>query len=177
MTEKVDDREFVECIVKYEGILKAYARSMLPTWDGVEEVLQNSYLIIWRKWEQLQDPSEFLPWSKTILRFETLKYRRNKATDRHVLDEDVLELIAKEGETEEAVSTEEKQLALQNCLSKLKKTHQNLLLSHYNHGQPLNKLAQDIGKSSNSLYKLMGRLRVKLQDCIETNLDLTPQGS
>jgi len=173
MEKSPQEQAFVQCVIRYETILKAYARSILPHWEGVEEVLQNSYLIIWRKWEQLQQDSEFLPWSKTIVRFEALKYRRNKATDRHILDEDLLELIASEGEVpSELHSVEEEQKALQKCLKQLKPSHQKLVLAHYHEGNSLKALADTMSKSPNSLYKLMARLRQKLQTCIELQVNL-----
>lgn len=172
MDTEVHDKEFVQCVIRHEPILKAYGRSLLPTWEGVEEVLQETYLIAWRKWDKLQSSDEFLPWAKTILRFEALKYRRNKATDKHILDEDILEMLAEEGEAASQDSLNEKQQVLAQCLQSLKQNHRQLVLSHYQAGESLVNIASRFGKSSNSLYKLMGRLRQKLQDCIETKLSV-----
>ena len=48
--------------------------------------------------------------------------------------------------------------------------HQELLLAPYSGEGRVTALAEQGGKSANALYKLLGRLREKLADCIHTSL-------
>mgnify|MGYP001801209965 CR=1 FL=1 len=58
-TEETSLRGFVE----HEDILRAYARSLLPLWEAVGEVMQEASVVMWRKLDQLRNESEFLPWA------------------------------------------------------------------------------------------------------------------
>jgi RNA polymerase sigma-70 factor (ECF subfamily) len=85
-TEKNTDHEaFLRLFSRFEGNLRAFVASLIPTWDGVDEVLQESSVVLWRKFDQFDsqgEESSFLDWAFMIARYEVLKYRRRRATDR-----------------------------------------------------------------------------------------------
>ena len=82
----------------------------------------------------------------------------------------VLELLAEEAE---AFQVEERELnlqALRSCLESFSPAHQELLLAPYFGEGRVSTLAEQAGKSANSLYKLLARLREKLHACIQSRL-------
>lgn len=160
---------FLRLFIQHENALRAYARILLPTWDAVDEAIQESSIIMWKKFEQLDDPANFLKWARVIVRFESLRMRRTKARDRHVFHENCYELLASE-EEEEGIDNERELGALKRCLSRVKPDYQQLLLARYSGTYKLKQLAQLRGQSPNSLYKLLQRLRHKLGHCIESTL-------
>ena len=80
--------------------------------------MQEVCLVAWRKFSELDDPDSFRPWVCVISRYEVLMYRRKKARDRFVLDEEIALFIAEEG-FEELVVRERQLEALESCLDKL----------------------------------------------------------
>ena len=60
--------------------------------------------------------------------------------------------------------------ALQACLQKLSPQQRDLVLAPYRDGVEVQDIATRIGKSSNSLYKQLGRLREKLSACVQLTL-------
>ncbi len=166
------DREpnFMRLFVAHERELRAFARTLLPTWEVVEDVLQESSVVMWKKLDQLKDESGFLPWAKVIVRFEALHARRRVARDRLVLSEETLSLLA-----DEALEVPDDQLqrernALTLCLQKLSDEHRKLVLMPYVESGGLLQVAKQTQRSANSLYKLLGRLREKLRLCVEQEL-------
>ena len=93
-----DDRYelFLQRYTECEGRLRAYLWSMLPTWDSVDEVMQNASLVMWRKLDQYDPDTLFVKWATVVCRFEALKYRRTKARDRHVFSDELLEILGSE---------------------------------------------------------------------------------
>ena len=85
-----DDSMFLREFVKHQPALRAYARALLPDWNAVDEAIQEASVVMWRKIDQLKSENDFLPWAKTVLRFEALKARRKFARDRHVFNDDAL---------------------------------------------------------------------------------------
>jgi RNA polymerase sigma-70 factor (ECF subfamily) len=59
---------------------------------------------------------------------------------------------------------------LSRCFEKLSPANRELLLAPYAGSGRVKELAEQSGRSVNSLYKLLGRLRAKLHVCIESEL-------
>jgi RNA polymerase sigma-70 factor (ECF subfamily) len=167
---KEADEGFLRLFVGHEQALRVYARALLPAWDAVDDVLQEASVVMWRKLDQLDSADNFLPWAKVIVRFEALRCRRKVARDRLVFSEELLEMLAHETETggDDALALE--QTVLQRCLGKLSAANQELLLAPYSGAGRVRELAEKSRRSSNSLYKLLGRLRQKLQECVEREI-------
>ncbi len=164
------DGRFLRLFVQHEQVLRAYARVMVPTWDAVDEVIQEASVVMWRKLDLLDSPDNFLPWAKVIVRFEALRARRNFARDRLVFSEELLTMLADEAaETEEDVLAREKK-ALEHCFKRMSPAHRELVLAPYAGSGRVKELAEQSNRSVNSLYKLLGRLRAKLQYCIDQDL-------
>jgi DNA-directed RNA polymerase specialized sigma24 family protein len=56
---------FVRLFSKYEGNVRAFVTSILPSWEGIDEVMQESSLIMWRKsdgFDYQGAESSFLNW-------------------------------------------------------------------------------------------------------------------
>jgi RNA polymerase sigma-70 factor (ECF subfamily) len=169
-----EDGRFLRLFVQHEQALRAYARVMVPTWDAVDEVIQEASVVMWRKLDLLDAPENFLPWAKVIVRFEALRARRNFARDRLVFSEELLSMLADEAaETEEDRLVREKQ-ALERCFKRMSPAHRELVLAPYAGCGRVKELAGQSGRSVNSLYKLLGRLRAKLQGCIDHDLSRNP---
>jgi RNA polymerase sigma-70 factor (ECF subfamily) len=162
-----NDGLFLRLFVRHEQALRAYARVIVPTWDAVDEVIQEASVVMWRKLDQLDSHENFLPWAKVIVRFEALRARRNVARDRLVFSEELLSMLAEEAAATEDEDLERDKVALMRCLKKLTSAYQELLLAPYTGSGRVKELAEQSGRSINSLYKLLGRLRAKLQECIE----------
>lgn len=165
----LDESAFIRAFAKHGPSLRAYARALLPDWDAVDEVMQEASIIMWRKFGQLKNEDDFLPWAKVILRFESLKIRRKYARDRHVFSDALIEMLAMEGlEQEDPLAHMEK--ALEHCLQKLTGTNRELVMAPYVADNAVTEIARRSGRTVNSLYKLLGRLRLKLRDCVEDKL-------
>ena len=164
------EEKFLRVFLQHEDDLRAYARALMPTWEAVDEVMQEASVIMWRKLDQLQKESEFLPWAKVIVRFESLKARRTFARDLLQFSDEVFELLAASDLRSDAEDLEGERAALSRCLAKLDSRQKELVLLPYrSHGAVLD-LANESGRTVNSLYKKIGRLREKLGQCIERQL-------
>lgn len=168
---KLDEGRFLQLFLKHERQLAGAARAVLPTWDAVDDVLQESSLVMWRKIDQLQSDDEFMVWARAILRFEVLKYWRRCGRDRLLLDDELLTTIADEAEAQPSAVVEQRRRVVRTCLDKFSPENQRLILSQYTHDDSITELAQASGRTANSLYKRLGRLRVKLHNCVHQHLD------
>jgi RNA polymerase sigma-70 factor (ECF subfamily) len=169
-TSTIPESDFLRLFVKHEQALRAFARVMLPTWESVDEVMQESSVVMWKKLFQLDAADHFLPWARMIVRFEALRLRRDHARDRHVFGDAVIELLANEAaEVDEDVWEQERE-ALRGCLAQMAEHHRELVLAPYAGEGRVTRLAEETGRTINSLYKLLGRLREKLSQCVQSKV-------
>ena len=76
--------EFVRLFVAHEGRLRAFIRSLLPTWADVDEVMQETSLVAWRKFSRFERGTNFMAWAATIARFEALDHLRRRGREQLV---------------------------------------------------------------------------------------------
>ena len=158
---------FVQRFAHHEPDLRRFLRSLLPTWTDVDEVVQQTAIIIWRKFDQYDPSTNFMKWACVIARFEALSYRRKMARDRLVFREDILELMADEG-MEEVDERDKEHAALESCMEKLPEKQRNFLMIAYTPGVKIKELAEEAGSSAAAFYMRLKRLRHQLQDCVES---------
>ena len=169
----VSEADFVRLLARHELALRNYARLILPDWSGVDDVLQDASITMWESRQRLRNESGFLPWGKVIVRHKCFNAIAKMRRDRLVLDKNVLELIAREEEAEaESEDLIRIQHSLAECLGELTPERRQLVLSPYRGAGEVKTLAEQAGKTPNSLYKIIGRLRAKLSQCVEEKLRL-----
>ncbi|MEM7697262.1 MAG: sigma-70 family RNA polymerase sigma factor [Verrucomicrobiota bacterium] len=169
MPHSVEHEDFLRLFLQYEEDLRAYARSLLPNREFLAEVIQEASVIMWRKLDQLEETDQFLPWAKVIVRYEALKLRQKVARDRLSFSEKVYELLAADDE-DDGDPLEQERAAMESCLSQMEPEQRELVLLPYlGHGS-VARLAEKSGRTENSLYKKIGRLRTALAKCIGSQL-------
>lgn len=160
---------FVRQFVAREPRLRAFLRTLLPAWEDVDDALQETSLVAWRKFRQFEEGSNFLNWLFAIARFEALKVRRQRARSPLVFSEELLELLADEG-AEEAEQMEAERRALTHCLEELQPAQRELLERSYQPGVKFHEVAAQAGRSATGFYKVIQRLRAALLQCVERRL-------
>ena len=173
-----DHEAFLRLFTRFEGNLRAFVASLLPTREGVDDVMQESSVVLWRKFsefDQTSADSDFLGWAFMIARYEVLKYRRHHATDRLQFSEDVFDLLASEAERISA-SQIERQLALHECVKELESKQLAIVKAVYEDGAAIKDVAEQVGRSPAGLYKALARIRDRLANCVRTKVIASAEG-
>lgn len=165
---KLQER-FLRRFLDIEDALRGFVRSLVPSMDDARDVMQEVAAILWRKFNPDDSDEDFRRWAFGVARYEALALLRDRARDRHVFREDVLELLAAEAEKAAADTTAEAQ-ALEQCLEKLLPAQRELVYAAYSPGIRIDDLAKAAGRSPMSVYKVLHRLRITLMGCIRKSL-------
>lgn len=169
----ISEADFIRLFARHELALRNYARLILPDWSAVDDVLQDASITMWESRQRLRDESGFLPWGKVIIRNQCFNAIAKMRRDRLVIDKNVLELIAREEESETgSLNLIRVQRSLEECLAELTAERRQLVLAPYRGAGEVKKLAEQGNKTPNSLYKIIGRIRAKLSRCVEMKLKL-----
>jgi len=164
MDKQVSDNGevFVRLLMEHEPAVRGFLRGLLPTWNDVDEVIQNASMIAWRKFDQFEKGTAFGGWFLTIARFEALKHRRKLARSPMKFDDDLWGILAEE-------AAEQKDFRLQyleTCLARLQETQKAVLLQVHSPGAVMRDIAAKSGKSEQAFYKMVQRLRSVVLDCV-----------
>jgi RNA polymerase sigma-70 factor (ECF subfamily) len=161
--------QFVQLFVRHEPAIRGFVRSLFPAAQHADEILQETCLVLWRKFGEFEPGTDFLAWALTIARFEALKFRRKLARDRHVFSPDLLATLAEEAAAEIDRRQEERR-ALETCIQRLPQKQRDLIRAAYVPGVTIKEVAEQVGRSATSLYKALNRLRLLLLKCIQARI-------
>lgn len=161
--------QFVREYVRHETPLRAFIRTLVPSWHDVDEVTQEACLAAWRKYAEFRPGSNFFAWVCTIARFEALRYLRDRGREQPVFRPELLDLLEAEA-GDEAEQLERELAALEGCLAKLPPHARDWLRQAYRPSATIKEVAAQAGKPMAGFYKLLQRLRQELLDCLRRTL-------
>ena len=166
--------EFVGLLARHDRSIRRFVRSLLPSGDGVDDVIQETALECWRKFpdfrpEDHEDAAEFARWACVIARYKCLSWQRDHARDRLVFRESVIERLAQVA-SEELDRQEQERWAIEACLGKLGADQRRLVLSVHSPGQSVASIAAESGEKPRRLYSKVNALRKQLLECVRRRL-------
>lgn len=170
------DAEFIKEFTRHQRPIFLFILSQISNPIEAEEILQETNLVIWNKFEQFEPGTNFKAWGCQIARYEVLKWLDRHRRDKHYFSDDLMEQIAQEA-LEESTEWELRREALTQCLKKLKPDDRELIQSRYAPGQSGKNMAEEIGRPLNSVYQSLGRIRRVLLECIQRQVASLESGS
>jgi RNA polymerase sigma-70 factor (ECF subfamily) len=146
-----------------------YALGLLHNTADAEEVLQETNMVLWRKFDQYQPDTDFGGWARRIAHFEVLKLRDKRRAGAHVFSGDFIESLAAASDRAADV-LEARRTALAHCLEKLADRDRQLLAMRYEEHAKTDSVAQALGRSIQGVRKSLHRIRTVLLTCVERTL-------
>ena len=175
-SEKAAEREsiyneFVGLLARHDQSIRRFVRSLLPSREGVDDVMQEMALECWKKFDEFSpagpdtSSEEFVRWACVIARYKTLSWQRDKARDRLVFRESVVEQLAQAAMVN-LDQQERERRAIEMCLNKLPADQRRLVLSVYSPGESIAMIATETGEKARRLYSKVNSLRKLLLECV-----------
>lgn len=160
---------FLTVFTANEPAIRAFVRRLVPTQQDAADVMQGVALVLWRKFPELEERDQFRKWAFGVARYETLAWLRDKARDRLVLADDLLNTVALESsEIENQLSAQRE--ALEGCLKKLPSEKRTLVLAAYAPDVRMQDVAEQSGRTVGAFYQWLHRMRVRLLECTRRSL-------
>jgi len=158
--------EFLELYSHNYPRLQFYLMTLLPFPDDAADVLQETSLVLWKRFDTYTTGTNFFAWACKIARLQALKYRERRGKAALMFSDELLETLAVEA-AEERFAPINSLEYLRQCLGRLSARDQQLIQKRYEPGVSVGVLAENIGRTTNSLSKSLGRIRRSLLECIE----------
>ena len=163
-----EDR-FIEAFTQAQSALRGFCAASLGNSEDAKEVFQKASLVLWKKADIWDPETSFLRWAFSVVRFEILAHVRDRARDRLIFDEDIVQAMASTSERL-AESQSERIDALERCVANLKPEHWETLAAYYVHGHRLREIAEQQNRGLSAVKVMLMRLRESLAKCIQGQL-------
>lgn len=160
--------EFISQVTWAQRTLYGFITTLIWRPADVEDVLQETNLVLWRKAAEFDPSRDFMPWALRIAQLQAMAHLK-KQRRRPLYDTDLLDRIADEAVLDAAVADGRRQ-ALAHCLQKLPEKHRSLVAGRYEPGASVNMMAAAMGKQPKAVSETLRRIRRTLLDCIESTL-------
>ena len=165
--------EVARLLMQYRTALYGFIFACVRQHDDTEDILQNVSVAVTESIGQLKDEGGFLPWAREIARRRILAHRR---TSRRELacDPDLVRALAEaaeEVEREQPASAH--RTALMACLEQLPGESRKLITMRYDGASGnVARLASYFGRSVQSVYAQIKRIKMALRECVGRRLAL-----
>jgi RNA polymerase sigma-70 factor (ECF subfamily) len=169
MTEGAKEEAFVKEFVQNEPALRSFILSQVANWADMKEILQQTSVVLWRKFDQFEEGTSFKSWAFKIARYEALNYLKKQRRSKLVFCDETLELLAHEDPREEEV-LEIQRHALNVCLKKLSPEQREILSECYEEKQTIKEVARKRRRTLEGLYKMVQRMRASLLECVQREM-------
>jgi len=163
------EERMVGWIAGHQAALHRYILSLLPDRSLADDVLQETNLVLWRKAADYDPSQPFLAWAFGIARFQVMAARRDLGRDRHVFNDQLVNLLADEHSSDHSNAPLHE--VLENCLGRLPDHQRELILARYEPGASVKDLAKARSQTPGAVSVLLLRIRKLLEDCIARNLN------
>ncbi len=173
---QIPNEQFVSLLARHHSLIRGFIGTLLPHQTDAEDVFQQTCLVLWRKWSTFDSEQSFSAWACGIAFYEVKNFQRVQSRDRHYFSEEVLSLIA-EQQTNSLSETDQQKQALDDCIQKLDSENKQLILDCYHGQRTIKDVAEQLGRSSDAIYKKLSRLRLRLMDCMQQSLHSPEAGS
>lgn len=156
-------------MIAHQDSLRAFIFSLMPGSPDIDDVLQNTNAVLWKKKERFKVGTNFQAWAFKIARYQTRhQMDRYKRDGRLVFSDKIFDMIA--DTTPKDRSQDRIQVALDGCLEKLSDSQRALINGRYTPGRSLEQLAASGGKTAGSLRIALHRIREILKICVTNTL-------
>ena len=166
-------KDFIHALTYSQNDLTGYLVGLLGNLHDAKDVLQATNLVLWEKHKEFRARADFKPWARKFAYYQALAFIRDRKRDRHVFDDDVLELLASDDGDVNSAKDDERELALRDCLNQLPEKQRMLIKLRYEEAGSIKQVVDQTGAKESSVKVSLMRIRNELQACIESKIALS----
>lgn len=145
------------------------AMKLLPNQGDAEEVLQEASIVMWKKYGDFQQGTNFSHWAKRVVLFEVLAFRKKQRRQKLQFSNELVEELSFE-DMNYSKNIQPIHDALEHCTGKLSEKDYHLLQLRYEECQSVREVAQTVKRSTAAVYRALTRIHLALHGCIKQEL-------
>lgn len=156
---------FVRYQVRHQSRIFAFILTLVPDWNDAEEILQETSIVLWNKFSDFEIGTDFGKWARAVARFEIRKYYEKKRREKRVFSEEVVAALYENFESD-PYGFDERSAALRTCIKNLEGNDHKLIVLRYFSQSTTGVIAEQFGRSVESVCNSLRRIRDQLLSCV-----------
>jgi RNA polymerase sigma-70 factor (ECF subfamily) len=158
--------QFLRLFLPSERELFRYIAALVPNVGDAEEIVQQTAVELWKKFDQYDAQQPFTPWAcrfaiNIVKQWVASRKRWQALLERGLAEELVNRRDQLRPQFENRLSH------LDQCLEKLPSEQRAVVEAYYFRRQSIDVIAAETRRSAESIYKTLQRIRLMLRQCIE----------
>jgi len=162
---------FFRCMSQNQKQIHAYILMMVHDYHNAEDLMQETAIILWQKFDDYKPDTSFAAWGIQVARNVVFNYRRKHSKRSQIFNDHICRIL--EGYAQQCArelsATEE---SLHECIQKLKPMDRHLVKLRYEQHIPVQEIAAQIKRSADSVYHSFSRIYVTLKQCVSQQLEI-----
>jgi RNA polymerase sigma-70 factor (ECF subfamily) len=149
--------------------LAAFVHTLVPAWQDAEEIIQDTLMVLWRKFDEFEPSTSFFSWAARVAQYEVLNYRRKNRHRELYFDDEVLGALASTA-LDHMDDMDLQRAALENCIKKLPEKDRELLRLRYRDGGSIQMAADALSRTTGHVQRLLRKVRSGLLRCVHARM-------
>jgi RNA polymerase sigma-70 factor, ECF subfamily len=156
---------FLEEFLKAQTRVYAYVRSQISQKADAEDLLQETAVTLWEKFDSFTPDTNFLAWAYEVARFKVQSYYQKRTRQQRLFTEAFGDLIARRmaGMNEELTSLDS---LLAECMKRLQGADREVVERCYAVGATVAAVAGQLGRPVGTIKNVLKRSRRSLYECV-----------
>jgi RNA polymerase sigma-70 factor (ECF subfamily) len=164
----VAQQQFLSLFLRSEREVFRYVAALIPNVSDVEDIVQQTALALWEKFDSYDPALPFTPWACRFALNKTRQWIERHQRWKALLEGGLAEELAQRRE-ELRPELDARLKHLEGCLGKLPEKQRLLVEGYYYRRDEVEELAENSGRTVAATYKMLQRVRQMLQTCIESS--------
>ena len=164
-----ETERFARLLARVQRRIFVYAMTLLHDPNDAEDVLQETNIVLWKKFHEYEPGTDFGRWACRVAHFEVLKLRKKKGRGGMLLSDKFIETLVA-GCERTMPKWDVRQDALRECMGKLNERDRDLVKSRYKPGATTRSVAEGLQRSVQGTRRSLLRIRNALSECVRRTL-------
>ena len=165
-TNDESQAQFLRLFLPSERELFRYIAALVPNVGDAEEIVQQTAIELWKKFDQYDARQPFTPWACRFAINIVKQWVASRQRWQALLEGGLAEQLA--NRRDQLRSQFENRLShLDQCLETLPSEQRGIVEAYYFRRQSIAVIARETRRSVESVYKTLQRIRLILRQCIE----------
>ena len=162
--------QFVRLLLTNEKRIYAFILTLVPNRTDAEDIMQEAASLMWRKYKEADSIADFAAWGIRIAHYKVLEFRKKQYKKKQIqFNNEIFEEIVG-GALSVNDDLDVRLEALRNCLAKLDKRSLQLVKMRHEQNATARSIADRIGISMASVYKILPKIHDVLLRCVRRTL-------
>lgn len=167
--------EFETIVLENHASLRFYIRSLGVTSGWVDDIAQESFILLLKKWSRLERYDEVDAWLRTTARNLVRNELRKNSRRPHLINKYLTTLVLDQNPVsptpQEFAITSENRSALRNCLATLTEKTRRIIEERYFRDRNSSEIATDLNMKPSAVRRVLFRARESLATCVTRELN------